>query len=64
MKKFARGIVKARVPILIIAIVLLFPAMVGYMNTRINYDILTYLPENIDTMKVELFSIESPDLRY
>lgn len=64
MKKFARGIVKARVPILIIAIVLLFPAMVGYMNMRINYDILTYLPENIDTMKVELFSIESPDLRY
>ena len=51
MKKFARGIVKARVPILIAAIILLFPAAVGYMNTRINYDILTYLPENIDTMK-------------
>ena len=51
MKKFARGIVKARVPILIAAIILLFPAMIGYMNTRINYDILTYLPENIDTMK-------------
>ena len=44
MKGFAKGIVKTRVLILIIAFSLLIPAAIGFINTRINYDILTYLP--------------------
>ncbi len=50
MKKFAKGIVKCRFMILIIATALLIPSAIGYFNTRINYDVLTYLPENIETM--------------
>lgn len=51
MKGFSRAVVKLRYVILAIAIVLLIPAGIGYMKTRINYDILTYLPKNIETMK-------------
>jgi predicted RND superfamily exporter protein len=51
MKGFSRAVVKLRFVILAIAIVLLIPAGIGYMKTRINYDILTYLPKNIETMK-------------
>ena len=51
MEKLGRGIVKARIPILVISILLLIPAALGYINTRVNYDILYYLPRNIDTMK-------------
>lgn len=50
MKKFAKGIVKCRGMILIIAIALLIPSAIGYFNTRINYDVLTYLPKDIETM--------------
>ena len=50
MKKFAKGIVKCRFMILIIAVALLIPSAIGYFNTRINYDVLTYLPDNIETM--------------
>ncbi len=50
MKKFAKGIVKCRFMILIIATALLIPSAIGYFNTRINYDVLTYLPDNIETM--------------
>ena len=50
MKKFAKGIVKCRVMILIIAVALLIPSAIGYFNTRINYDVLTYLPKDIETM--------------
>lgn len=48
---FAKKIVKFRVPILVISFLLLIPAAIGYFNTRINYDILSYLPKDIDTMK-------------
>lgn len=48
---FAKKIVKFRVPILVISFLLLIPAAFGYFNTRINYDILSYLPKDIDTMK-------------
>lgn len=50
MKKLAKGIVKCRVMILIIAVALLIPSAIGYFNTRINYDVLTYLPKDIETM--------------
>lgn len=51
MVKIGKKIVKFRVPILILSIILLIPAVWGYVNTRINYDVLTYLPEDIETMQ-------------
>lgn len=51
MIKLGKGIVKFRIPILILAFVLLIPAGIGYLNTRVNYDILSYLPGEIETME-------------
>ncbi len=51
MKNIGKAIVKARYVILIAALVLLIPAGVAYLNTRINYDMLVYLPDTIETMK-------------
>ena len=51
MVKVGKKIVKFRVPILILSIILLIPAVWGYVNTRIHYDVLTYLPEDIETMQ-------------
>ena len=48
--KFSRFVVKSRVIILIVAIVLLVPAAIGMITQHINYDMLTYLPGDIDTM--------------
>ena len=45
MKKLARAIVKMRRLILIVAVLLLIPAAVGAIATPINYDILSYLPQ-------------------
>lgn len=51
MIKFGKTVVKFRIPILILSFLLLIPAGISYINTRINYDILSYLPGDIDTMK-------------
>mgnify|MGYP005852568373 CR=1 FL=1 len=51
MLKFGKGVVKSRFIIFIAAILLLIPSVFGYLHTRVNYDILTYLPEEIETMK-------------
>ena len=51
MKKLSKVIVKLRYIILILAFALLVPSAIGYFNTRVNYDILTYLPKDIETMK-------------
>ena len=51
MKKISSLIVKKRMMILIISLVLLIPSVFGYISTKINYDLLTYLPKEIDTMK-------------
>lgn len=51
MQKFGRGVVKLRVPILIVSVLLLIPSILGFLSTRINYDILSYLPSDIETMK-------------
>ena len=51
MQKFGRGVVKFRVPILIVSVLLLIPSIFGFVSTRINYDILSYLPSDIETMK-------------
>ena len=51
MLKFGKAVVKSRFVILILAVLLLIPSLISYANTRVNYDILSYLPKNIDTMK-------------
>ena len=51
MQTFGRGVVKLRVPILIVSVLLLIPSIFGFLSTRINYDILSYLPSDIETMK-------------
>ena len=51
MKKLSEVIVKLRYVILIAAIALLIPSGIGYLKTRVNYDILTYLPKDIETMQ-------------
>ncbi len=51
MNKLSHMIVKLRYVILIVAVALLIPSGIGYLNTRVNYDILTYLPKDIETMK-------------
>ena len=50
MEKFGRKVVQFRIPILLISIVLLIPSFLGYVGTRVNYDILSYLPKDIETM--------------
>lgn len=50
MLKLGEKIVSARVVILILSFVLLIPAAYGYIKTRVNYDILSYLPKDIETM--------------
>ena len=50
MLKFGEFIVKHRALILIIGVLLIIPSALGYMNTRVNYDILSYLPKDLSTM--------------
>ena len=51
MVNFGKKVVKYRVLILILGVLLLIPSVFGSLNTRVNYDVLTYLPDNIETMK-------------
>ncbi len=53
MEKFGEIICKYRKIILIIALILLIPSIIGIKLTRINYDILVYLPDDIETIKGE-----------
>ena len=48
--RFSRAVVKSRVVILIVALILMVPSVMGMLHTRINYDMLTYLPEDMDTV--------------
>ena len=50
MKKFGEWIAKHKGLVLIIGVLLLIPSAFGYLNTRVNYDILSYLPKDINTM--------------
>ena len=50
MERICRKIVQWRIPILVISVLLLIPSVMGLVNTRINYDMLTYLPEDMDTV--------------
>lgn len=49
--KFGKAVVKGRVAILIIALALMIPSLLGMIFTRVNYDMLNYLPDNLDTVK-------------
>ena len=51
MENIAKCIVRHRNKILILAIALLIPSIFGYLNTKINYDILSYLPQDCESMK-------------
>lgn len=51
MENIAKCIVRHRNKILILAIALLIPSVFGYLNTKINYDILSYLPQDCESMK-------------
>lgn len=51
MIKFGKWVVKNRVLIFILGLLLLIPSAIGFAKTRINYDILTYLPKDIETME-------------
>ena len=48
--RFSKAVVKHRVLILILTVALLVPSVFGMAATRVNYDMLTYLPEDIDTV--------------
>ena len=50
MINLGKKIVKFKVPIFILSLLLLIPSALGYMKTRVNYDILYYLPKEIETM--------------
>lgn len=50
MERLARWIVKCRVLIIIVAVALLVPSAIGYIGTYVNYDILTYLPDDLESM--------------
>ena len=58
MERLARGIVRLRVPIFILSLVLLIPAAFAFLGTKINYDMLSYLPKDIDTMKGQDILVE------
>ncbi len=62
MHKIAEKICKHRKLILIIALLLLIPSIIGMKATRINYDILVYLPEDIETIKGEDILSEDFDM--
>mgnify|MGYP006341167581 CR=1 FL=1 len=55
-------VVKHRILIVIASILLCIPSLFGYINTDINYDILVYLPEDIDTMKGQDILAEDFDM--
>lgn len=48
--RLSKAVVKHRIPILILAILLMIPSVWGMANTRINYDMLDYLPADMDTV--------------
>lgn len=51
MKKFAEFVTHKKVLVLVIAVLLLLPSVYGLLTTKVNYDILTYLPKELDSMK-------------
>lgn len=48
--RFSKAVVKFRIPIIILALILAVPSVLGIIGTRINYDMLDYLPDTMDTV--------------
>ena len=48
--KFGKWVAKHKIIIIIAAVLLLIPATIGYISTRINYDVLSYLPKSLETV--------------
>ena len=59
--KLSRAIVKLRVPIVILTLILMVPSLLGMLNTRVNYDMLTYLPDSMDTVKGQKILLDEFD---
>ncbi|MDD5826839.1 MAG: hypothetical protein PUD25_03645 [Bacilli bacterium] len=55
MKKINRFITNHSILVVIVALLLLVPSLIGYVNTKINYNILVYLPSDIETIKGKIF---------
>ena len=51
MLKFGRTVVKKRIIILIIGLILLIPSAIGFLKTGVNYDVLLYLPDSMETVQ-------------
>ena len=58
---FGAAVVKSRNIILILCLALLIPAVIGYLSMRVNYDMLTYLPDSMETMKGQNILMEDFD---
>lgn len=56
--KFGNAVVKGRVVILVIAVILLIPSLLGMIFTRVNYDMLNYLPDSLDTIKGQEYLLD------
>lgn len=56
--KFGNAVVKSRVVILIVAVILLIPSLLGMIFTRVNYDMLNYLPDSLDTIKGQEYLLD------
>ena len=50
MKKIGKAIAKGKYLIFILALALLVPSAIGYLKTKVNYDILSYLPDSLETV--------------
>ena len=53
MNKLSKKIVDNKFLILVISLLLIIPSIIGYLSTKVNYDILVYLPKDIETLKGE-----------
>ena len=58
MVTLGKKIVKYRVPILVVCLLLMIPSVLGMLHTRINYDMLDYLPGNMDTVQGQNILLE------
>lgn len=56
--KFGKAVVKSRVVILVVAIALMVPSLFGMIFTRVNYDMLNYLPDNLETVKGQEYLLD------
>jgi hypothetical protein len=56
--KFGKAVVKYRIAIVVVALVLIIPSVLGMVFTRVNYDMLNYLPDDLDTIKGQEYLLE------